>query len=135
MRSFDELMLKLLLHHSRTIEEQARTGVQRRFKEALLSLETDTPNIGLLIECIDKIVFSGDKAAVSVVQREDRSRDKAEAVDGHELGSLAIASPLKKTDPPVLRLPDPSCAQCLTSTGLVAAEVQSIHGIIESEQI
>ncbi|MES9900561.1 MAG: hypothetical protein ABW148_16265, partial [Sedimenticola sp.] len=29
-------------------------------------------------------------------------------------------SPLKKTDPPVLRLTDPSYAQCLTGTGLVA---------------
>ena len=56
----DQLALKLLLHHVRAIEEQARTGTQRRFKEALLSLETDTPNIELLIQCIDKIVFSKD---------------------------------------------------------------------------
>ena len=50
----------LLLHHARIVEEQARTGIQKRFKDALLSLQTDTPNIGLLIECLDKIVFSDD---------------------------------------------------------------------------
>ncbi len=52
------LVLKLLLHHTREIEEQARSSTQRRFRQALLSLETDTPNIELLIQCIDKIVFS-----------------------------------------------------------------------------
>ena len=52
------LAIKLLLHHAHAIEEQARSGTQLRFKEALLSLETDAPNIELLIHCIDKIVFS-----------------------------------------------------------------------------
>ena len=60
----NEVRLRLLLHHARLVEDQARTGVQRRFKEALLSLNTDTPNIGLLIECIDKIIFSGETSAV-----------------------------------------------------------------------
>ncbi|MGB5104106.1 MAG: hypothetical protein WBO04_12440, partial [Steroidobacteraceae bacterium] len=46
----NSVALKLLLHHVSAIEEQARTGTQRRFKEALLSLETDTPNIELLIQ-------------------------------------------------------------------------------------
>ena len=91
------LMLELLLHHARAVEEQARTGVQRRFKEALLSLETDTPNIGLLIECIDKIVFSEDQAANSTVLREASSRDNADTGEGKERGSLAIdVSDIKK---------------------------------------
>jgi hypothetical protein len=51
-----------LLHHAGLVAEQSRTGVQRRFKEALLSLETDTPDIALLIDCIDKIVFSDSKS-------------------------------------------------------------------------
>ena len=49
---------KFLLHHPYIIEEQARTGLQRQFRDALLSLQSDSPNIDLLIECIDKIVFS-----------------------------------------------------------------------------
>jgi hypothetical protein len=51
-----------LLHHAGIVAEQSRTGVQRRFKDALLSLETDTPDIALLIDCIDKIVFSDSKS-------------------------------------------------------------------------
>ena len=54
----------ILLHHARIVKERARTGIQRRFKDALLSLQTDTPNIGLLIECIDKIVFSDAVASL-----------------------------------------------------------------------
>jgi hypothetical protein len=76
-----ELALELLLHHARAVEEQARTGVQRRFKEALLSLETETPNIGLLIDCIDKIVFSQDPERASAALREAKARDKGKPAE------------------------------------------------------
>ncbi|MCH8840596.1 MAG: hypothetical protein IH831_07985 [Planctomycetes bacterium] len=85
-----ELVLELLLHHARAVEEQARTGVQRRFKEALLGLETETPNIGLLIDCIDKIIFSENLERVSAALREAKSREKGEPAAGKDLGSLAI---------------------------------------------
>lgn len=86
----NEIVLELLLHHVRAVEEQARTGVQRRFKEALLSLETETPNIGLLIDCIDKIVFSEDPVRASAALREVRSQKKGEPATAKDLGSLAI---------------------------------------------
>lgn len=57
------IVLKLILHHAGLVEEQARSGTQRRFKDALLSLESDTPDIALLIQCIDKIIFDEDNAA------------------------------------------------------------------------
>ena len=60
----EQTTVNLLLHHARVIEEQARTGVQKQFKAALLSLQTDAPNIELLVECLDKIVFS-DAALLS----------------------------------------------------------------------
>lgn len=86
-----ELVLKLLLHHAREIEEQAETGVQRRFKEALLSLNTDAPNIGLLIECIDKIVFSQDPGKSADTIREATARTSEEPTrEGKDLGTLAI---------------------------------------------
>ena len=50
----------LLLHHTRIVEEQARTGVQREFRNALLSLQTESPDIELLIRCVDKITLSDD---------------------------------------------------------------------------
>jgi hypothetical protein len=92
-----ELVLQLLLHHAQAVEEQARTGVQRRFKDALLSLETDTPNIALLIDCIDKIVFSGDQSTATAAIRAVRKREKDDEMEAKELGSLAIdVSDVKK---------------------------------------
>jgi hypothetical protein len=86
----DEPVLKLLLHHVRLIEEQARSGTQRRFKEALLSLETDTPNIELLIQCIDKIVFSEERATVSTGIRRLGRREHGVAAEAEVPTTLAI---------------------------------------------
>ena len=66
----------LLLHHVCIVEEQARTGVQKQFKDALLSLQTDTPNIKLLIACLDKIALSED-ANTSPVSSRNASLDRA----------------------------------------------------------
>ena len=93
----DEPVLKLLLHHVRLIEEQARSGTQRRFKEALLSLETDTPNIELLIQCIDKIVFSEERATVSTGFRRAGRREHGAAAEAEAPTTLAIdVSEVKK---------------------------------------
>ena len=64
-----DIKVELLLHHVRELEQQARTGVQKRFRDALLSLHTDTPNIALLIRCIDKIVFSGELKTERITSR------------------------------------------------------------------
>ncbi|MDC1287387.1 hypothetical protein N8198_05835 [Gammaproteobacteria bacterium] len=85
-----ELSVKLLLHHSRVIEEQSRTGIQRQFKDALLSLESDSPDIGLLIKCIDKILFSDEQVQPAAKMNEGKSKSKADTDTGTELGSLAI---------------------------------------------
>lgn len=47
-----------LVHHRRRIEECSRTGPQRRFREALTSLHTDSPDLETLIKCVDKIIFA-----------------------------------------------------------------------------
>lgn len=86
----DEPVLKLLLHHVRLIEEQARSGTQRRFKEALLSLETDTPNIELLIQCIDKILFSEERATMLTGIRGAVGREQGETAEAEAPTTLAI---------------------------------------------
>jgi hypothetical protein len=85
-----ELIVKLLLHHAHAIEEQARSGTQRRFREALLSLETDTPNIELLIQCIDKIIFSETGEAPSYGARKVSGRDEPSEAEQEAPSSLAI---------------------------------------------
>lgn len=84
------LVLKLLLHHVQEIEEQARSSTQRRFKEALLSLETDTPNIELLIQCIDKIVFSEAREAPAPGLRKVGAGDETSVEEQEAPVSLAI---------------------------------------------
>jgi len=60
VRNRGELVLRLLLHHARVIEEQARTGTQRRFREALASLASDSPNIEAVLDYVHKIVTAKD---------------------------------------------------------------------------
>jgi hypothetical protein len=62
LQGFDanKLALNLILHHAGMVEEQGRSGTQRRLGDALASLDTDSPDISLLIRCIDKIVFDED---------------------------------------------------------------------------
>lgn len=89
-KSAGEVKISLLLHHIDKIEEQARSGVQRQFKDALLSLGTETPNIGLLIECLDKIVFSEDSDRVlNAIRPKTASQSEDSSVD-NELGGLAV---------------------------------------------
>ena len=81
---------KLLLHHTRIVEEQARTGVQKEFRNALLSLQTESPDIELLIRCFDKIVLSDD-AKISFVLSRSSSVARTTADTGDFIpDSLAI---------------------------------------------
>ncbi len=85
-----ELVLKLLLHHVRAIEDQARSGTQRRFKEALLSLDTDTPNIELLIHCVDKIIASESRDTPSPGLKKTGTRGQAPSEEQEPPATLAI---------------------------------------------
>jgi len=88
---------EFLLHHVRAVEEQARTGVQKRFKEALLSLETESPNIGLLIDCIDKIIFTEKPARelVSLGRHNSDAKESANQNDGVLSLSVDVADTKK----------------------------------------
>ncbi|WP_419695401.1 hypothetical protein ACN2CC_02015 [Mesorhizobium muleiense] len=77
--SAGEQVLNLILHHAAFVEEQARSGTQRKFRDALLSLETDTPDIGLLIQCIDKIIFDEENPTPATPLK-PHSRAHAEAI-------------------------------------------------------
>ncbi|MEZ4600723.1 MAG: hypothetical protein R2940_13120 [Syntrophotaleaceae bacterium] len=69
-----------LVHHQRRIEECSRTGPQRRFREALTSLHTDSPDLETLIKCVDKIIFAKE----SEVNREVSKLKQAATVNAEE---------------------------------------------------
>jgi len=93
LQGFDanKLVLNLILHHAGMIEEQARSGTQRRLKDALASLDTDNPDIALLIQCIDKIVFDEDGlAAPSQPPSRMSSRNSQEPPKSNAVATLEI---------------------------------------------
>jgi hypothetical protein len=55
--SGDNLYAQFLVHHSKIIEELSRTGIQRRFRDALSTLETDTPDLETLLQSVERILF------------------------------------------------------------------------------
>ncbi|MDI9849526.1 hypothetical protein QM467_15835 [Rhodoblastus sp. 17X3] len=83
--------LKLLIHHAGLVEEHARTGNQRRLKDALQSLDTDTPNIELLVQCLDKIVFGDDQPSQPTIKKNAGGDDQAKANDPEDKGTLMIS--------------------------------------------
>lgn len=92
-----DIVLKLILHHAGMVEEQARSGTQRRFKDALLSLESDTPDIALLIQCIDKIIFDEDGAVPMQPLRKSGSHGTDQPSESDVPETLAIdVSEMKK---------------------------------------
>ncbi|TCB20745.1 hypothetical protein E0J02_07060 [Rhizobium leguminosarum bv. viciae] len=91
------VVLKLILHHAGMVEEQAGSGTQRRFKDALLSLESDTPDIALLIQCIDKIIFDEDSAVPTQSLRKSGARSTDQPNESDVPETLAIdVSEMKK---------------------------------------
>lgn len=85
-----QLRLKLLLHHTGEVEEQARSGTQRRLKDALTSLETDTPNIELLIQCLDRIAFAEPDETEASRFRRVGAPDKRPTEERETSESLAV---------------------------------------------
>ncbi len=57
----DKKSLLYIVHHEEIVKSQSRTNQQRRFREALNSLNSDSPDLATAINCIDKIIFTKSK--------------------------------------------------------------------------
>lgn len=55
---YNAITFLFLVHHESEISERSKTGTQRRLKDALSSISTDSPDIGVVIDCVSKIIFS-----------------------------------------------------------------------------
>lgn len=80
-----------LIHHEGIITEQSRTGPQRRLKDALASLSSNTPNLETLIQCVDKIIFAKSKEIDRVIRNTDPSKIREDKDSDH---NEAEGSPL-----------------------------------------
>jgi len=78
-----------LVQHQRQIEECARTGSQRKFREALATLSSDSPDLETLISCVDKIIFSKaddvNRAATRIKTTSSPSREQSDPEVGSDL--------------------------------------------------
>lgn len=89
----DEKSFLYIVHHEEIIKAQSRTDEQRHFREALNSLNSDSPDLVTAIDCIDKIIFSKAKdtdiGAVKVIAgkktvNEDNTEDPSLSIDVSE---------------------------------------------------
>lgn len=87
--SFESKSKTFLVHHQRQIDECARTGSQRRFRDALASLSSDSPDLESLIKCVDKIIFAKaedvNRAANRIKVSSSLAREKSDLEDGGDL--------------------------------------------------
>ena len=82
-------LVTCIVQHQKMIEENSRTGPQRRFREALASLSTDSPDLETLIQCVDKIIF--DKAGVSSkVAEKGKPHQFLEPKPEHETAQVGV---------------------------------------------
>jgi phosphatidylserine/phosphatidylglycerophosphate/cardiolipin synthase-like enzyme len=81
-----------LVHHEKEIMDRSKTGTQRRLQEALSSISTDSPDIGVVIDCVSKIIFSADEdrsSSANKFLKKSSGREKSDEID--EGGSLSIS--------------------------------------------
>ncbi len=102
--------LSYIVHHENMIKAQAQTGTQRRFREALDSLNTDTPDLTTLISCIDKIIFRKEtdenKSDNKIkVRKSGKENNESETEVNHPL-SIDISETQKTRKKYRLRLSD-----------------------------
>ncbi len=89
---------KYLIHHEGIITEQSRTGPQRRLKDALASLSSDTPNLETLIQCVDKIIFAKSKDIDRATKNANSSKVvKSKDSDQHEADGSPLSIDLSET--------------------------------------
>ena len=93
--------LIFLIQHQQQIEENSRTGSQRRFREALASLSSGTPDIETLINCVDKIIFAkaaDTKKIPDKINIKSENANSTDAADWKTVAPLSIdLSETKKT--------------------------------------
>lgn len=112
----DTVKADFLIHHARLIEEQARTGVQKKFREALASLQTDTPDLETLIRCVDKIIFSESREIHRAAVRTANVKAKELEAEQDAEGTLATDITETKKGRKAHRLLHTSDFTCLLDT-------------------
>jgi hypothetical protein len=70
------VIFQFFVHHVAQINEQSRTGAQRKFSEALSSLSFASPDLETFLNCVDRIIFSSDDRAKPMQPAQLGSKDE-----------------------------------------------------------
>jgi hypothetical protein len=87
----DGRQIHAFVHHPKTIARMNRTSNQRRFQEALDSLESGSPDLPTLIRLAGSLIFDETPTAASTVLIGQGKKEKEEGGPGSEtLGPLSV---------------------------------------------
>lgn len=88
-----QTVLTLLVHHKQYIDEQSRTPLQRRFRQSLTTLESDSPDLATFLQCAEKMIFDE-----KVPTRSSRTVSGQEAIakETEGAGHSLVAAPQER---------------------------------------
>ena len=86
----EQVWAQFLVHHKRLIEELSRTGVQRKFRDALASLETDAPDIETLLKSVERILFEDERTTTSAAAGTGKKQGEEETKPAPTVTTLAV---------------------------------------------
>lgn len=66
----------IIIHHERQIDEYSSTGLERKLRHALGSLNTSSPELDILFGCVERLMLNKDRSQTSVISSH-HDRDKA----------------------------------------------------------
>lgn len=85
--------IEALAHHHKTIARLNRTSNQRRFQEALDSLESASPDLPTLIRLAENLIFDETNTSTPNVPKEQKGENKENiGPDEETLGPLSIST-------------------------------------------
>jgi hypothetical protein len=139
----ERVLAQFLVHHENLIEELSRTGVQRRFRDALASLETDAPDLETLLQSVERILFEDERTAKSSAASTGKKQGTEETQRASTVTTLAVNIDETKKSKKAHRLLHSSDLSYLIDALIYhlridqdqAVEELDVHGRNEEEQV
>jgi len=66
----------IIIHHEQQIDEHSSTGLERKLRHALGSLNTSTPELDVLFGCVERLMLEKDHSSKSVISNQSTTSTK-----------------------------------------------------------
>jgi len=91
----EKTVARIILHNIKQIQQYTSTGLERKVRQALGSLGTESPDINMLFECMDKLTPTNNRDSV---QPGSKKGERAASKPEEEPTTLITAIANRKTD-------------------------------------